>query len=111
MGYGSTAENVLLILEALEEALDRQGYKATGNSDRRPRRRWAPRSERRRGSSRGQHQAGPGRPHSHGADSSSRRSMELEARRAAPIGLALIRQEAPVTVQQHGTYWHLKHLP
>jgi aspartate aminotransferase-like enzyme len=32
MGYGSTAENVLLILEALEEALDRQGYKATGNS-------------------------------------------------------------------------------
>jgi alanine-glyoxylate transaminase/serine-glyoxylate transaminase/serine-pyruvate transaminase len=28
MGYGSTAENVLLVLEALEEALARQGYKA-----------------------------------------------------------------------------------
>ena len=32
MGYGSTAENVLLILEALEEALRHEGYTATGSS-------------------------------------------------------------------------------
>jgi alanine-glyoxylate transaminase/serine-glyoxylate transaminase/serine-pyruvate transaminase len=32
MGYGSTAENVLFILEALEEALRHEGYTATGSS-------------------------------------------------------------------------------
>src|SRR5271157_3104308 len=31
MGYGSTAENTLLILEALEAALAQQGYKAAGS--------------------------------------------------------------------------------
>ena len=31
MGYGSTAENVLLILEALEEALHHAGYTAAGS--------------------------------------------------------------------------------
>jgi len=33
MGYGSTAENVLLILEALETALKRQGYRPAGDSE------------------------------------------------------------------------------
>jgi alanine-glyoxylate transaminase/serine-glyoxylate transaminase/serine-pyruvate transaminase len=32
MGYGSTAENVLLVLGALEEALADQGFKAAGDS-------------------------------------------------------------------------------
>jgi alanine-glyoxylate transaminase/serine-glyoxylate transaminase/serine-pyruvate transaminase len=32
MGYGSTPENVRLILEALEEALAQQGYKSQGNA-------------------------------------------------------------------------------
>lgn len=32
MGYGSTPENALFILEALEAALARQGYKPAGNS-------------------------------------------------------------------------------
>jgi alanine-glyoxylate transaminase/serine-glyoxylate transaminase/serine-pyruvate transaminase len=32
MGYGSTAENVLFILEALEDALKHQAFKAAGNS-------------------------------------------------------------------------------
>jgi len=32
MGYGSTAENVLFILEALEDALKHQGFAAAGNS-------------------------------------------------------------------------------
>ncbi|HWB82661.1 MAG TPA: alanine--glyoxylate aminotransferase family protein [Bryobacteraceae bacterium] len=32
MGYGSTAENVLFILEELEEALRRQGFQPKGNS-------------------------------------------------------------------------------
>ena len=32
MGYGSTADNVLFILEALEEALRHEGYTATGSS-------------------------------------------------------------------------------
>ena len=32
MGYGSTSENVLLVLEALEEALKHQGFAAAGNS-------------------------------------------------------------------------------
>src|ERR1017187_7804629 len=31
MGYGSTAENVLLVLEALEDALKRQGYAPAGD--------------------------------------------------------------------------------
>jgi alanine-glyoxylate transaminase/serine-glyoxylate transaminase/serine-pyruvate transaminase len=31
MGYGSTAENVLFVLEALEEALKHQGFAAAGN--------------------------------------------------------------------------------
>jgi len=31
MGYGSTAENVLLVLEALEDALKRQGYTPSGD--------------------------------------------------------------------------------
>jgi alanine-glyoxylate transaminase/serine-glyoxylate transaminase/serine-pyruvate transaminase len=31
MGYGSTAENVLLILDALEEALKHAGYAAAGS--------------------------------------------------------------------------------
>jgi len=33
MGYGSTAKNVLLILEALETALKRQGYRPAGDSE------------------------------------------------------------------------------
>jgi alanine-glyoxylate transaminase/serine-glyoxylate transaminase/serine-pyruvate transaminase len=32
MGYGSTAENVLLILEALEQALRHEGYAPAGDS-------------------------------------------------------------------------------
>jgi alanine-glyoxylate transaminase/serine-glyoxylate transaminase/serine-pyruvate transaminase len=32
MGYGSTAENVLLVLEALEDALKQQGYKPAANA-------------------------------------------------------------------------------
>jgi alanine-glyoxylate transaminase/serine-glyoxylate transaminase/serine-pyruvate transaminase len=32
MGYGSTPENVLLILEALEDALKHQGYRPTGDA-------------------------------------------------------------------------------
>ena len=32
MGYGSTAENVLFVLEALEEALKHQGYATSANS-------------------------------------------------------------------------------
>jgi alanine-glyoxylate transaminase / serine-glyoxylate transaminase / serine-pyruvate transaminase len=32
MGYGSTAENVLLVLEALEDALQQQGYKPAGDA-------------------------------------------------------------------------------
>ena len=32
MGYGSTAENVLLVLEALEEALGEQGYTPAGDA-------------------------------------------------------------------------------
>jgi len=32
MGYGSTAENVLLVLEALEDALKHQGFQAAGDS-------------------------------------------------------------------------------
>src|ERR1043165_4475138 len=31
MGYGSTAENVLLVLEALEGALKQQGYSPSGD--------------------------------------------------------------------------------
>ena len=31
MGYGSTAENVMLILEALEEALKQQGFAPAGD--------------------------------------------------------------------------------
>ena len=31
MGYGSSAENVLLVLEALESALKRQGYAPAGD--------------------------------------------------------------------------------
>ena len=32
MGYGSSAENVLLVLEALEDALKRQGYAPSGDA-------------------------------------------------------------------------------
>jgi len=32
MGYGSTPENVILILETLEEALKHQGYRPTGDA-------------------------------------------------------------------------------
>jgi alanine-glyoxylate transaminase / serine-glyoxylate transaminase / serine-pyruvate transaminase len=32
MGYGSTSENVLLLLESLEAALKRQGYQSGGNA-------------------------------------------------------------------------------
>jgi alanine-glyoxylate transaminase/serine-glyoxylate transaminase/serine-pyruvate transaminase len=32
MGYGSTAENVLLVLEALEAALKVQGFSPKGNA-------------------------------------------------------------------------------
>jgi hypothetical protein len=32
MGYGSTAENVLFILEALGDALKHQGFAAAANS-------------------------------------------------------------------------------
>ena len=34
MGYGSTAENVLLVLEALEAGLKAQGFKPKGNAQR-----------------------------------------------------------------------------
>ncbi len=32
MGYGSTPENVMLILESLEAALKEQGYRAAGDA-------------------------------------------------------------------------------
>ncbi len=32
MGHGSTPENVLMVLEALEAALKQQGYKPAGDS-------------------------------------------------------------------------------
>jgi alanine-glyoxylate transaminase/serine-glyoxylate transaminase/serine-pyruvate transaminase len=32
MGYGSTAENVMLILESLEAALKQQGYEPAGDA-------------------------------------------------------------------------------